>query len=142
MKESTLPVSPTLKAALLADAVVSGAVAAQQLAFTGPLAELTLLPAALLSGTGLFMVGYTALLLLLWRAPRVLPWLIKFIVAGNIGWGLACLYLLAGQVVPFNGWGQALLLVQAAGVMVLAGWEALGLRRCEAARPGLRAATA
>ena len=142
MKESTLPMSPTLKAALLADAVVSGAVAAQQLAFTGPLAELTLLPAALLSGTGLFMVGYTALLLLLWRAPRVLPWLIKFIVAGNIGWALACLGLLAGQVVPFNGWGEALLLVQAAGVLMLAGWEALGLRRCEAARPGLRAAAA
>ncbi|MBT9502975.1 MAG: hypothetical protein IV092_17145 [Burkholderiaceae bacterium] len=139
---STLPMSPTLKVALLADAIVSGAVAAQQLAFTTPLAELTLLPAALLSGTGLFMVGYTALLLALWRAPRVLPWLIRCIVAGNVGWALACLALLAGQVVTFNAWGEALLLVQAAGVLVLAGWEGLGLRRCGQARPGLRAAAA
>lgn len=139
---STLPLSPTLKAALLADAAVSGAVAAQQLAFTAPLAELTLLPAALLSGTGLFMVGYTALLLALWRGPRVLPWLIKLIVAGNIAWALACLALLAGQVVPFNGWGEALLLVHAAGVLLLSAWEALGLRRCGEARSGLRAAAA
>ena len=140
--ENTLPMSPTLKAALLADAVVSGAVAVQQLALTAPLAELTQLPAPLLSGTGLFMVGYTALLLALWRAPRVLPWLIKFIVAGNIGWALACLYLLAGQVVPFNAWGEALLLVQAAGVLMLAGWEGLGFRRCGVAWLGLRAAAA
>lgn len=137
-----LPMSPTLKAALLADAVVSGAVAVQQLAFTAPLAELTGLPAALLSGTGLFMVGYTALLLALWRAPRVLPWLIQLIVVGNVGWALACLALLAGQVVPFNAWGEALLLVQALGVLVLGGWEGLGLRRCGEARQQLRAATA
>ena len=142
MKTSTLPMSPTLKAALLADALVSGTVAMQQLAFTAPLAELTLLPAALLSGTGLFMVGYTALLLVLWRAPRVQTWLIRFIIAGNIGWALACLALLAGQVVPFNAWGEALVLVQAAGVLVLAAWEALGLKRCGEARPGLRAAAA
>jgi len=72
----------------------------------------------------------------------VLPWLIKLIVVGNVGWALACLAMLAGQVVPFNGWGEALLLVQAAGVLVLGAWEALGLRRCGKALPGLSAAAA
>ena len=70
--------SSLLRKALIADAVVSGAVAALQLAMPQALGRLLLLPRGLLVETGMFLVAYTLLLILLARSARVWSGLITF----------------------------------------------------------------
>jgi hypothetical protein len=119
-------------------------VAVQQLAVTGPLSGLTGLPAPLLTGTGLFLIGYTALLLGMWRQSRVLPWLVALVVAGNGLWALGCIGLAASGAVPATGLGQVFLMAQTATVLAFAIWEAVGLKRSAdgAYAPALRPAGA
>jgi hypothetical protein len=83
--------SSFLKRVLLADAAVSGAVALLQLVATDELAALTGLPAGLLLGTGLFLVGYVTLLIVLAKSSRVWSSMIWLVIAGNLAWAVAAL---------------------------------------------------
>ncbi|MCU7370563.1 hypothetical protein PEC18_06650 [Paucibacter sp. O1-1] len=125
----TVQSSPILKLALLADAVVSGSIAAAQLLFAAPMAGLLGLPKPLLLESGLFLVFYVALLLLMASRGRLWSALVGVVVVGNIGWALACIALaLSGAVAP-TGWGLAYLALHAFGVLGFAALEWIGLRR-------------
>ncbi len=120
--------SRLLKAALAADAVVSAAVALLQIVAAGALAEWLALPRGLLFETGLFLVGYTLLLVVLARSARVPAWLVGFIVVGNVGWAIGCVALPAAGWVTPNAAGMAYLALQAVAVLAFAVLEFAGLR--------------
>lgn len=118
-----------LRYVLLADAASCLVTGAMQVVFTDALSHVLQLPAALLGGTGWFLLIYGAAVA--WLAvhenvPRVLVWAL---VAGNLGWAVACLALLASGWVAPAAWGIAWVLAQAATVTVLAELQWAALRR-------------
>lgn len=127
----TIIPSPLLKTALLADALVSGAVAITQLAATDWLSSFLRLPRTLLFETGVFLVLYTALLLVLARSARMPSALVTTIVLGNVGWAIGCAGLLImGGAAP-SVMGVAFVVVQAVAVLVFAALEYRGLESSE-----------
>ena len=82
--------------------------------------------------TGAFLLVYGAFVGLLATrepVPRPVVWLL---VAGNLGWALGCLALVAAGALPLTGLGQAYVLMQALTVAVLAELQWFGLRRAPA----------
>ncbi|MGB3068919.1 MAG: hypothetical protein WBC18_10240 [Ottowia sp.] len=120
--------TPFLRRVLLLDAITCTAAAALQLLGTAALGQWLGLGTPLLVGSAVFLVGYVALLIAMARAARVWSWLLPFIVAGNTAWGLACLALAFGGVMPVTGLGKAYLVVQALAVFVFAELEWKGWR--------------
>jgi hypothetical protein len=135
LSTSLLP-STTLRAALRADAIVSGSAGALQLAGGDALAAAFGLPVALHFYSGVFLLGYAAMLVAMARAPRLHAALLALVVVGNVGWALCCIGLpLAGALSPSPlGWGW--LGLQALAVLVFAAWEFAGWRASPAARGG------
>jgi hypothetical protein len=125
--QSVIP-SSLLKKALAADAVVSGAVAVLQVSMSDGLGRLLMLPRGLLVETGVFLVAYTVLLVVLARSGRIWSSLILLVVAGNVAWAAGCAALLGTGYLEPNTLGLAFVAVQAAAVLVFAGLEYLGLR--------------
>lgn len=123
----TVHPSRLLAVALLADAGVSGAVAALQLAVPGWLSDHLLLPRSLLVESGAFLVAYVALLLGLARRRTVWSALIAMVVAGNVGWALGCAALVASGTVAPNALGIAFLAAHVVAVLVFAVLEWKGL---------------
>lgn len=117
-----------LRNVLRADAASSLGCGALQVAFTGALVPLLGLSPALLLQTGWFMLAYGAAIACLSSRqplPRTLVWLV---VAGNLGWAVACVGLLvSGQVQP-TSLGIAYVALQAVTVAVLAELQFSGLR--------------
>lgn len=123
----TITPSPLLTFAFGADALVSGAVALLQLATAAWLGKLLQLPPALLLGTGLFLAGYTALLIVLARSRVIWSGLARFVALGNIGWAAGCAALIAAGLVTPGPLGVGFLLVQAVTVLVFAALQWMGL---------------
>lgn len=123
----TVTPSPLLTFAFGADAIVSGAVALLQLAAAAWLGKLLQLPPALLLGTGLFLVGYTALLMVLARSRAIWSALVRFVALGNVGWAAGCVALMAADLVAPGPLGVGFLLVQAVTVLVFAALQWMGL---------------
>jgi hypothetical protein len=121
--------SPLLRRALLADAVVSGGVAALQLLATDALASLLGLPASLLTATGLFLVAYTGLLAWLASRRRMPAWLVATIVIGNLGWAAGGVALLASGSTAATALGAGFVVLQVVAVLAFGALEYLGLRR-------------
>jgi hypothetical protein len=131
--------SRLLRFALLTDALVSGAVALLQLLLPDLLSRLLLLPAPLLRYTGIFLVGYTVLLVLLARSGAIWTALLLVVAAGNVLWALGCAALpLAGMAAP-SGLGTAYLWVQALAVLAFAAMQLAGLRSSAPARAAAHA---
>jgi hypothetical protein len=130
---STLHVSPLLRFALTLDAVATGITGLAMLPFAAPLAELLHLPAPLLTGAALFMLGYAAVLGWL-RGRATLPrWAAWTIIVGNAMWALDCAALaFVGGLDP-STLGVAFLLTQAVVVLGFAELQYFGLRRSSAA---------
>ena len=126
---SSIHPSPLLRRALMADASASLVFAVAQLVTTGALARTLGLPAALLVGTGLFFVGYAAMLLTVARASRVARELVLFIVLGNVGWALGCTELLLSHTLPVTPAGSMFVIAQVSFVLTFAALEYRGLRR-------------
>jgi hypothetical protein len=130
----TIHPSALLKAALLTDAIASGALALLHLLLNRILSERLGLDGRLLLYTGLFLLGYANLLLVLAYADRIRVGLLRLIIAGNLGWAVGCVLTMAidGPVRPL----AALFLgLQALAVLVFAGWEYAGLRASSGMRP-------
>jgi hypothetical protein len=93
------------------------------------MAQLSGLPQALLAYTGEFLLVYAAVVAFISTRdplPRPLVWLL---LAGNLGWAIACaLLLLSGRVAP-SMLGTAYVVAQALTVAVLAELQFFGLRR-------------
>ena len=120
MLSTRIAPSPTLRHALLADAVVSGSAGLLQVAGGAAVVSLFGLPQALVFGSGLFMLAYAATLVVLTRASVLRRIWIALIVLGNFAWADACVALWAFDGVSPTPLGTAWLLAQAAGVTALA----------------------
>ena len=129
---TALRVSPLLRFALTLDAVATGVTGLALLPFAAPLSELLHLPAPLLTGAALFMLGYAAVLGAL-RGRATLPrWAAWTIILGNALWALDCAALaLLGFASP-SALGIAFLLTQAVVVLGFAELQYFGLRRSSA----------
>ncbi len=112
-----------------ADAASCAATGALQVAFTDALATFTGLPAALLMGTGVFLLAYAAAAAFM--ASRRTPprMLIGLVIAGNFGWAVACIALLVSGMFTITALGVAWVLAQVICVVVLAELQWTGLRR-------------
>lgn len=124
----TIHPAPLLKFALIADAAACAPLAILQIAMPDLLANQLAIPRLLLMGTGLFLLAYTLLLIVLARSQNVWASMIGLIVVGNVGWALGCIALLAAAPFTPSGLGIAYLILQAGAVLVLAGAEFAGLK--------------
>lgn len=118
-----------LRRVLLADALSCLVTGAAQVIATQPLSALLGLPQALLVATGWFLLAYAALVAVVAVRDPLPGALVWAFVAGNIGWALACVVLLAGGIVAPTALGVAWVLAQAVTVGVLAELQWTGLRQ-------------
>lgn len=130
MSVSSVFASPNfLRQVLRFDALSCLACGLLQLAFLRDMTQLLGLPAGLLSATGSFLLVFgvaVAWLSTREAIPRAAVWLV---VAGNLGWAVACVVLLAGGVVSPTRLGVAYVALQALTVGLLAELQYFGLRR-------------
>jgi hypothetical protein len=123
-----------LRRAIQIDAVVSGAMALL-LTFASLLAPLLHLPEPLLLESGLFLIGYAALVGWLGTRDAMPRALVMVIIAGNALWTLGSIALLFSGAVTPNLLGEAFVALQAIAVGVFAELQYLGLRRSSTAQP-------
>ncbi|RYF73707.1 MAG: hypothetical protein EOO29_26305, partial [Comamonadaceae bacterium] len=105
MSTSLLASARFLPRVMALDAASCALTGALQLAFTDALARLTGLPAGLLAGTGLFLLGYAGLAAWIARRQPVPRRLIGLMVVGNFGWAAGCVALLAAGAYPVSALG-------------------------------------
>ena len=129
----TVHPSRLLRNALLADAVASGAVALLHLLLNRMLSERLGLDSRLLLHTGMFLLGYANLLLVLAYTDRIWVSLLRVIIAGNAAWAAGCLLLIVEGVLAQGA--AAFLGMQALAVLAFAGLEYAGLRASSGMRP-------
>ena len=118
-----------LRFALRLDAAGSGALGLLGLAAAAPLADLLGAPAAGIIGTGVFLVGYAAALLVLARQPTIPRPGAWAVVVGNAVWVLCSVGAVVAGRETFTPLGVGVVLAQAAAVLVFADLQWLGLRR-------------
>lgn len=118
-----------LRKVLRVDALSCIACGVLQVVFPAAMARLLNLPEGLIAYTGEFLLVYAAVVAFVsTRNPLPRP-VIWALVAGNLGWALACVLLLAGGLVSPSALGVAYVLMQALTVAVLAELQYFGLRR-------------
>jgi hypothetical protein len=130
---NALKVSPLLHLALLIDAVATAACAIGLLLFPAELAALFGLPAMLLTGAGIFMLGYAAVVVWMSRQATLRRWAVWTIIVGNALWALDCAALAFVGVLDPTTLGVSFLLVQAALVIGFAELQYAGMKRSPAA---------
>jgi hypothetical protein len=118
-----------LRRAILADAVVSGAMALLLTLGAGALSPLLSLPEALLRETGLFLIAYAALVGGLGTRQAMPKALVMAVIAGNAAWTLGSIVLLFSGAVTPNLLGEAFVAMQAIAVGAFAELQYIGLRR-------------
>jgi hypothetical protein len=118
-----------LRRAILADAIVSGAMALLLTFGAGALAPWLNLPEALLRETGLFLIAYAALVGWLGTRASMPKTLVVIVIAGNAAWTIASITLLFSGAVTPNLLGEAFVAIQAIAVGVFAELQYIGLRR-------------
>lgn len=118
-----------LRRALLADAVVSGAMALLLTFGAGVLTSLLNLPEALLLESGLFLMAYAAFVGLLGSRAAMPKALVLLVIVGNALWTLASVALLMSGAVSPNLLGMAFVVMQAVAVGMFAELQFIGLRK-------------
>jgi hypothetical protein len=118
-----------LRRAILADAIFSGLSALLLTTGAALLAPILALPESLLSETGLFLIGYSALVGWLGSRQSMPKALVVIVIGGNIAWTLASIALLFSGAVTPNLLGEAFIVAQAIAVGTLAELQYIGLRR-------------
>ena len=118
-----------LRRALLADAVVTGAVAVLQTFGAGLVAPMLSLPHPLVLETGLFLVAYTALVGWLASRQSMPKALVLIVIAGNAAWALGSIALMFSGAVTPNLLGLAFIAVHAISTGVFAELQYIGLRK-------------
>jgi hypothetical protein len=121
--------STFLRRALLADAVVTGAVALLQTFGAGLLTPLLNLPEPLLLETGLFLIAYTALVGWLGTRQSIPKALVAIVIAGNAAWALGSIALTFSGAVTPNLLGYAFIVLHAITTGVFAELQYIGLRK-------------
>lgn len=126
---NAVKVSPLLHLALLIDAVATAACAIGILLFPTELAQLFGLPAVLLTGAGVFMLGYAAVVVWMSRQETLRRWAVWTIIVGNALWAIDCAALAFVGVFDPSTLGIAFLLAQAALVIGFAELQYVGMKR-------------
>lgn len=124
--------SRLLRAGFAIDAAGSGAIGLAHLLATGTLARVLDAPASVVLGSGLFMLAYAGVLLLLLRSAALPRALVRFIVIGN-GLYVAGCVLLALLLPALNASAVGHLLLQALAVTFFVVLQAGGLAQSRAA---------
>ena len=124
--------APLLRQALLADAVTTAACAALLLGGAGFLDGILGLPAALLTGAGLVLVPFVALVAWLGTRARLPRPAVLAVIGLNALWALdSILLLVSGWVAPTAA-GFAFVIAQGVVVAMYAELQVMGLRRSTA----------
>ncbi|ACF02887.1 putative integral membrane protein [Rhodopseudomonas palustris TIE-1] len=131
-QSSIIRPSTLLRRALQADALVSGAMALLLSFGSGVLARLLALPQPLLLETGLFLIGYAALVGWLGTRRALPKALVLIVIAGNALWTLGSVALLLSGMVAPNALGVIFVLIQATAVGIFAELQFIGLKRGDA----------
>jgi hypothetical protein len=124
--------SRLLRAALVIDAAASGALGLLQTAASGHTSALLGLPAALVLGTGVFMLAYAATLVAMARSTSLPRSAALVVIVGNSAWALGCAVLAAVHP-QLTVLGFGYLLLQAVAVATFAAMQAAGLARSQGA---------
>jgi hypothetical protein len=124
--------SSYLKKVLIADAAVSGAAAVAMMAGSTFLPALLGLPAELLLWAGVALVPFVAGLALMIRAGSVSAGIVMAVIAVNIAWVIASLYVAFGPAFALTLFGKVFVVAQAATVALFAELQIIGLRRTRA----------
>jgi hypothetical protein len=117
-----------LSRVLLVDAVATGATAILLVLGAEFLQPLLQLPVALLRGAGLFLLPFVACVAALSRMAQVPPRAMAAVVAINVAWVVASVWLVVGGPFQPSVLGTAFVLMQAAVVAIFADLGWFGLR--------------
>lgn len=126
---TTVQPSPLLRRVLQLDALLSGAAGLLMTLGAGPLSSLLALPVALLTGAGLLMLPWCAVLLWLARRETLDRRAVWAVIAVNAVWVVDSLLLLVSGWVQSTLLGQAFVIAQALAVVLFAELQFFGLKR-------------
>jgi len=118
----------TLNQALFADAAITGAAGLLSLAGARWLDSFLDLPTALLAGSGAIMIAYATALVMLGTRQRIPATGVRTVIGVNLGWAVACAFLLFSFWTDPNALGVAFILVQIVAVLAFAKLQAMALR--------------
>jgi hypothetical protein len=124
-----VPMTSYLKKAIAADALVSGAAGVAMMVGSTFLPALFGLPAELLFWAGLALVPFVIELVLILRMKQVPPGFIVALVAINVAWVAASLFVAFGPAFAPTLLGKLFVVAQAAVVAVFAELQIIGLKR-------------
>jgi glucose uptake protein GlcU len=126
---SVFGLSPFLRRALLADALISAATGLLMLIGANVLASILGLPEALLRYAGLVLLPYAALVAYVATREQLRRWAVWAVIVANAIWAVdSIILLLSGWVTP-NALGYAFIIFQALVVAAFAEIQYIGLRR-------------
>jgi len=126
---SVFGLSPFLRRALLADALISGATGLLMLIGANVLASILGLPEALLRYAGLVLLPYGALVAYVATREQLRRWAVWAVIIANAIWAVdSIILLLSGWLTP-NALGYAFIIFQALVVAAFAEIQYIGLRR-------------
>jgi hypothetical protein len=121
--------TPFLRKVLIADAVISGAAGLVMIGGADLTHSLLGLPSGLLFWAGVALIPFVATLGLIARANQAPAGVLPAIIAINIGWVAASLYVAFGPTFAPSLLGQVFVCLQAAIVLLFAELQFIGLRR-------------
>lgn len=128
----TITVTPFLRNALNADALISGAAALLMIAGAPFLSPLLELPSGLLMGAGLVLLPFVGFLAWLGRRPSISRLSLVDVLIINAAWTVASFTLIFSGMISPNGLGVAFIAAQALAVAALTQLQYVGLRRAAA----------
>ncbi len=132
MPARTLTIIPSLRLALVGDAVVSGATGLLLAVAAGPLAPLLGLPTPLLRDSGLVLLPYAAFVACAGTRDRPPRWAVRAAIVINLLWAADSAVLLAAGPMSPAALGTAFVMAQALVVLGFGVMQWSALRRAEA----------
>jgi hypothetical protein len=124
--------TPFLRKALILDAAISTVAGIAMVGGADFVHGMLGLPSALLFWAGLAMIPFIATLVMVIRANAAPTGVIPAIVALNLAWVAASLYVAFGPTFAPTLLGQVFVCAQAAAVLLFAELQVMGLRRASA----------
>lgn len=118
-----------LRRAILGDAVITGAMAVLLAAAAGVLGPMLHLPETFLRETGIFLIGYAALVGFLGSRELMPKLAVCLVIGANALWAVDSIALLFTGWVQPNALGQAFVVAQAVAVAAIAELQYMGLKR-------------
>ena len=126
---SVVFLSPFLRRALVADALISASAGVLMGLGAGPLQDVLSLPSMLLRAAGLALLPWAAWLMWLARRPVVPAAAVWAVIIVNLVWVAESAWVAFGGSFQPNVLGQAFIVIQAIAVAVIADFEFIGMRR-------------